>query len=625
MQNDRALSEEQLQKMEQDRKKKLAKEVTADFENRREDRRKVENGWILNMNFLSGNQFSTMTEDGLLQDDDRQFYWQSRKAFNHIAPMVDSRLAKLTKLRPLVKARAFSDEERDVQSAKLATGILSYVRQKIDFDHTVTRATLWAETCGSAFYKIVWNEKGGKKVALDESGKAVYEGEVGITAISPFEIFPDRLDAEGLEDVKSVIYAKVVPVDYIYEQFGVVVKGRDLSDCTLAPYSENYASKSPMEATFSERTKHADSEILIERYTRPSGENKDGRLEIVAGGELLYEGDLPYVNGEKDTRGFPFVQQDCVRLPGAFFGSSLIDRLIPVQRAYNTVRNRKHELLNRVATGVLTVEDGSVDTDELAEEGICPGKVLIYRQGGKAPELLEYGKVPEDFKSEEEWLEKEFTLISGVSDLTKNSLPQTVTSATGLKLLLAEDETRLSVTIKNIGNAMKETAQHILRLYRQFAGNARLMTVTGENKKTEIYYFNASDLDEGDIILETEQAENAEERKETILRLLEAGVLTDADGKIPSDIRHRILDAFGFGSFENAKDISSLHIVKAQEENLDLMKNYVEIDSYDDHGLHVLEHTRYLLSEEFKRKATPLIKERFENHIAEHEKRKHSF
>ena len=172
---------------------------------------------------------------------------------------------------------------------------------------------------------------------------------------------------------------------------------------------------------------------------------------------------------------------------------------------------------------------------------------------------------------------------------------------------------------------MKETAQHILRLYRQFAGNARLMTVTGENKKTEIYYFNASDLDEGDIILETEQAENAEERKETILRLLEAGVLTDADGKIPSDIRHRILDAFGFGSFENAKDISSLHIVKAQEENLDLMKNYVEIDSYDDHGLHVLEHTRYLLSEEFKRKATPLIKERFENHIAEHEKRKHSF
>ena len=43
----------------------------------------------------------------------------------------------------------------------------------------------------------------------------------------------------------------------------------------------------------------------------------------------------------------------------------MVERAIPVQRAYNAVKNRKHEFLNRIAMGVLTVEDGSVDTDNL--------------------------------------------------------------------------------------------------------------------------------------------------------------------------------------------------------------------------------------------------------------------
>ena len=93
-------------------------------------------------------------------------------------------------------------------------------------------------------------------------------------------------------------------------------------------------------------------------------------LRDYMGGKLLYKGPLPYQNGERGERIFPFVKQDCLRLPGAFFGSSVVDRLIPVQRAYNAVRNRKHEFLNRLSMGVLTVEDGSVDTDELTEEGL---------------------------------------------------------------------------------------------------------------------------------------------------------------------------------------------------------------------------------------------------------------
>ena len=609
------------EKWKEEAEKALAKEVTEDFLRRREARRKVENGWTLNLNFFSGNQYCDVSPYGGLVEEDKQFYWQSRRVFNHVAPTVEARIAKLEQMKPELRVRAFSDEEGDLHAAKLATGILNYVQRRIGLQDTLSKAMVWSETCGSAFYKVLWDEKGGRQVAVDEQGFPVYEGEAQVYAVPPFEIFPDRLDAEDFDGLSSVIHAQAVSVGYVKERFGVTLRGQEIPD--LYAYSEPSAGALPMKKQGADKTKLEDGVILLERYTRPTAANPDGRLEIVAGETLLYQGGLPYSNGVRGERTFPFVKQDSMRLPGAFFGSSIIDRLIPVQRAYNAVRNRKHEFLNRMSMGVLTVEDGSVDTDELAEEGLLPGKVLVYRQGGKAPEMLDCGGIPNEFKDEEEWLEKEFALVSGISELTQNSTPARVTSATGLQLLLSQDESRLSATVGCMERAMKEVGRQILRLYRQFAGSARLMTLTGEGKKTQLYYFNASKLDVNDIQFESHENFTPEEKKATLLKLYEAGLLTDKDGNLSQENKNRILDAFGFGSYENARDLSALHIAKAGEENLELKSADVLPDGYDDHDLHIVEHVRYLLSAEFKRaKEQAAIKARFEAHIVAHKSMK---
>ena len=595
----------------------IVRAVTEDFNRRREMRRRLESSWLLNMNFVSGNQYCDVSPNGGIQEEDKQFYWQSRRVFNHVAPTVEARIAKLEKMKPDLKVRAFSDEDGDVQAAKLATGVLAYVQQRVGFQDTVSRAMAWSEVCGCAFYKVTWNEKGGRQVAVDEQGNPLYEGEVEISVVSPFEIFPDRLDAEDFDDVQSVIHAQAVTTGYVLEKFGVAVKGGEYVG--VLGYSEPSAGRLPIDAVRTNTTTVQDGVVLIERYTKPSVDLPQGKLEIVAGGKLLYEGVLPYENGERKERTFPFVKQDSLRLVGAFFGNSVVDRLIPVQRAYNAVRNRKHEFLNRLSMGVLTVEDGSVDTDELAEEGLLPGRVLVYRQGGKAPEMLDCGEVPSAFKDEEEWLEKEFSLVSGVSDLLQSSTPARVTSATGLQLLLAQDEYRVASTVICIERAVREVGRQILRLYRQFAGTARLMTLTGENKKSQAYYFNASNLDVNDIRFESCEASTPEEKRATLLRLYEAGLLTDEDGKMSKENKNRVLEAFGYGSYENARDISALHMEKASEENLALKEADAEIDEYDDHELHLTEHVRFLLSAEFKKmRNTADAKARFLRHMALH-------
>ena len=153
-------------------------------------------------------------------------------------------------------------------------------------------------------------------------------------------------------------------------------------------------------------------------------------------------------------------------MPGSFFGVSVIDRLIPVQRAYNAVRNRKHEYFNRSVMNVLAVEDGSVDTDELEIDGLSPGKVLVYRQGSKVPEIMQNPKQTLDFDEEEERLLSEFKTISGVSDMMTDSYANyTNMSGIALQLLAEQDVTRLSTAIDSTKLAVKIVAKYILRLY----------------------------------------------------------------------------------------------------------------------------------------------------------------
>ena len=65
-----------------------------------------------------------------------------------------------------------------------------------------------------------------------------------------------------------------------------------------------------------------------------------------------------------------------------------VDQLIPYQKQYNSLMNKINDISFRLAYPILCVEDGSIDCDELNEEGLAPGKILVYRQGGKMPELI---------------------------------------------------------------------------------------------------------------------------------------------------------------------------------------------------------------------------------------------
>ena len=596
---------------EREKARALVREVTEKFERRREDRRMLERSWELNMSFLSGNQYVEIGPGGELEEEQPRWYWQRREGFNHIAPAIDTRCAKLAQVRPSLTVRAATGEERDMRTAKISANVLASVLEDCSFEETMARATVWSETCGTAFYKVLWDP------AAREG-----EGAVRIAAVPPFEIYPEDLSCERPEDQPSIIHARSMPVKEIFERYGIAAKGEDAEAFPLAPYSaaSNFAGGLGMGTAPARK----DCALVIEYYEKPTRARPNGRFIAVAGGQLAYAGELPYLNGERGGREYPFAKQCALELSGAFFGGSIIDRMIPVQRAFNAVKNRKLEFLNRLTMGVLAVEDGSVDTQELEEEGLPPGKVLVYRQGAPAPKMLAPDSLPSEFQQEEERLLDEFILVSGVSELSSTTQNRThVTSATGLQLLIELDDTRLAVTTDSIRRAVKRVGRQVLRLMRQFAGKKRLMRMTGEGKRVEMYYFSAADISSDDVVFETEGegTANPSRRRSLIYEMYEKGLFAGEDGRVPEETRERVLDALGFGSLDSARGLKPLHRNKAAEENLRLAEGEaLHADFFDDDDAHISEHTRFLLSDEFA--AGEDAKARFEAHLKEHEARR---
>lgn len=593
-----------------DEENKLAGEVTRDFLRRQSERKPMERGWQLNLNFVNGRQYCGIDRAGEIVEEESRYYWQAKRVFNHIAPIVDTRLAKLSRIRPALAVRAASESESDRHSAQLASAILSAVQEDGDLDGVISEATGWSEICGTAFYKVVWNGKGGSLVGMTEEGEGVREGKAEVVAVSPFEIYPYSLYEESLAAQPSLIHAKAVPVEEIAAMYGVRLSGRDQSEF-LPPVPNG--GKNDLYAD-GEKRGYA---LVIERYERPTEDRPDGRLTVVAEGKLLYDGSLPYRNGIDGAREYPFVRQIAVPRAGCFFGTSVVERLIPLQRAYNAVKNRKHEFLNRIAMGTVAVEDGSVDVDELAEDGLMPGKILVYRQGSVPPEVMSTGSVPDEFWKEEESLLAEFTKVAGIGDLSENADSFTgVTSATGLQLIVEQEEERLNVSYQSIKRAMKSIGRQVLRLYRQFADDVRLMKYAGENNALNLFYFKGSDITSDDVVLEADSDLNLSpaRKRSAVYEILDRGLFADGEGRLSVSARNRVLELLGYPSLAGGRDLGELHRARAGEENLKLRENPIGVKSYDDHVTHIAEHTAFLLTEQLSKAAEGRICAHVENH-----------
>ncbi|MEG1706182.1 MAG: hypothetical protein RR291_01640, partial [Clostridia bacterium] len=196
------------------------------------------------------------------------FFWQEKEVFNHIAPIIETRLARLNRVRPTMSVRPFSGSDSDLNSARLSTKILRSAVDKLELDRLVSAGTTWSDICGTSFYKVTWNSSLGDMYEL--GGKVAHSGELEITVCPPFEIYPSSNVCADIEDCTSIIHARAYPVTEIKRLWGEEIVGEKVQVFSFDGGGKvgglGYNSTVPS-VTQETKDEHA---VVIERYTRPT-------------------------------------------------------------------------------------------------------------------------------------------------------------------------------------------------------------------------------------------------------------------------------------------------------------------------------------------------------------------
>ncbi len=606
---------------------KLAQYVKDEFERRREERRPFELQWRLNQNFLAGNQYCDIDAVlGDIEEVEPVYDWMTAETYNHLAPIVSTRLAKLMRVQPGLSVRPATSDNADQAAAKTSTKLLKGFQAAVDMNRLTREAMTWAEVCGTCLMKSVWNPEAGRVIGM-VNGRVVREGDLEVTVVPAFEFYPDSVTRASLDDCQSVIHAKACTVDEIYRRWGVHIPGRtvDVFAVDNTGVSAGGVGYNPGYQTVQKGTMD-DAELVLEMMERPGPDLPEGRMIIVAGDTLLHLGPLPWRVGEYGERGLPYARVICEPNPGYFFGSSVLERCIPIQRAYNAVQNRIHEYIARSTIGVLAAQEGSIVNEEVLDDGIPPGSVLEVKPGAEMPKWLESPPLPQALAAERESLENQFILISGTSEMSRNSnVPSSQMSGVALELLKEQDDTRISMTAENVRDMVKRTGVIWLRLLRQFVTTARVTRMGGEDNEVTTLLWRGSDLTSDDVVIDTdnELANTPAQRKNTALELFKAGLFTDPEtGQLTRSGRLQLMDAFGLGNWEDVSTLDELQRQQAQRENEQMAKGEpAEVNELDDTGIHLLEHTKYVYSAAYRelRETQPAAAAMLMDHIRIHQ------
>lgn len=619
--------------------KEIVDFVEKEFERRQKERIPFELQWRLNIAFIEGNQYVQINEVAQTLDRIPEDYWyEQREVFNHIAPNIEARQARLGKMRPVLKVRPGSSDKSDIRATKISTQLLQSVQHEQKIRNKIHEVIRWLELTGTCCIKNIWNPDAGPLVPQIDpqtgepmvdpaTGQPVLirEGDLEVIVCPAPEIFPESPYNQKIEDNQSIIHAKIYPVKVVKEIWGVDVPPEESKVVRL---QELMTGGGFIGKTYTSGMRESLKEAVIvkEYHELPTKKYPMGRLIVVANHKLLSFGPLPYKIGKDGKLGLPFVKMCCIERPGLFWGRTVIERLIPVQRRYNALRNRKAEYLSACAIGGWIVEENSiVDMADLEASGNAPGYICRYRAGTNPPQRTINPPLPSAFETEEQTLLTEFSILSGVSEVSRQSkAPPGVKSGVAMSLALEQDETRLSDTANNIELGLIECGSQWLRLLKQFVKIPRLVRIAGKDNVVDVMEWTASDLKPEDVIMDSFSAlsESPTQRRQMVFDLLGMGLFHNPDtGVIDRPARSKIMEMLQFLDWEGVDDDDQLHSAKAERENRQLANgNPCMPVHYDSHFLHIKRHNEFRLSTEYEALIAehPQIEEIFEAHVLAH-------
>jgi hypothetical protein len=593
--------------------------------------------WRLNGDFLVGNQNRVLNSYAGCIMDARTPPFLGNEVYNRISSLMDTRFANLKLVDFAMLVNPATDEISDKQKAKVSTALLRYAQKAYGFDDVKDNMIQWAELTGTCFL-LSWydNEKGEKLGEIeeqsteeDENGnivqlppvkRAVHTGDIQYGLLSPYQVYPESLYKQEISDQRYIIIEQVMSAEDIYDLYGAEVKGEDISTYSLTPIFVSQSETNKYAAYTYKSKKCPDSLKVRTYYERRSRRYPDGRMIIVVGDKLIYYGIMPY-------KEIPLVSVKSKVTPDQFYGKSLIEDAIPLQRKYNELMNLLMKYIRTTAVNARYVEEGSIDFDDMEEMAEKPGFFVPYKRGFQPPIGIQY--VPLDAKIYEQLAntERSMEYIFGVSQLMMfGQAPSGVTSGKAIGNLKDIDSTRMSLVADNIRDSILHLAKIWLNIYKQYGTGYRAVQAIGQNNMGAALVWCSDDINSYDITFEVENelAYSKEQQREDALLAFQMGLFADEKGMISDEAKQKLINMLKAGSVSFSPGEDDLQKSMAEKENAFVYGGVIpQISRMDNHRIHIDKHRAEILQGKFDifKQQFPQIAAAFEAHEEAHEQK----
>jgi hypothetical protein len=582
--------------------------IQTEVERRRTERLPLELQWQLNSNFYDGNQYCDINPSSReIMQYPRCYEWEQHEIFNRIAPLIETRVANLKKINHAMVVNPATNEMDDYQKAQVSTAILRHTQTRGGFNMKKDSLILWNELCGSCFWLTWWDSSKGEVYSReetryeDENGETarqereICEGDVEYGLLTPYEVYPESIFKQTVADQRSIIVEQVKTIDEIESLYNIRVEGTEIDSFTLTPIPA--AGGLGYEATVvsMSKAKMSNCQKVTTYFERKTRAYPRGRMAILVGdSDLVYYGVLPYDN-------IPIVRTVCKERAGQFFGKSVIEELIPLQRAYNNACNDIAEWIKRLKSPQHKVLQGSVDMDEYEEHANEPGAILVFRDPSFPPQTEQNLHFSGEVFTQKYDLERQMEYVAAVSQLmVYGQTPSGVTSGVAIENLRDIDNTRLALTGDYIRAAVQELAKMWLSLYKRYAGTYRVIQYTGKNDIGGAIVWSKQDITSYDVEFSTENelmfSGNAQ--WERALQLLTAGV---QDQNLYNEVVEQIRTYIKTGNHHGELTVAQLQEQAAVREFVFLREGVLPtVKEIDDNSIHAGQHLKDILQLEFQ-------------------------
>ena len=582
------------------------------YETAREARLPLEKVWLENLAFYMGEHWLVWNPETRIFEVADIPAWRVHYTGNLIKPNIRTEYAKLIQSRPTARVKPMSDEPDDIKRARTNNQFLDFNWKPSGSEEAKNESLLWALIMGTGLIKRYWDPDAGPVLSDPERGINIPLGEIAVYALSPFELYPEPL-AKTIKECNYVFHVKLRTQQYVQDKYGIEVPDDD------------FGNSDHLEGRIAQITDQGVGAkmrgvMVAEMWQRPTKKYPQGRFIVKGGDKLLEARENP---GQKPLTQVPFVHWQHIRVPGRFWGSSVIDDLKDPQRNYNKTHSQIIESRNLVMKPKVLVPIGCLPAGKQISS--APGEVIDYTPiNGQKPEIMLGANVPESVWRDLEQSTKEIREISGIHEVTNADVPGQVRAYRAIAALQEQDDARMVPAAMSFETAIADLEGGKLALARQYYDEPRVLRVMGEGNRTEVTDFMKDDvLVDADIQVDAGSSmPMTKSAKLAILdRMWELGVVRD-----PS-LYARVTE---FGEIKSIFEAVQMDIAQGEREN-DKMKGSMVPDSlgqtappmplpvndYDSHIVHIDTHNKFRKSEEYEN-LDPQIKLIFQQHVEEH-------